>query len=45
MMVMKGSIRIGQVRGIPLRTHWSVPLLVVLFALASIHRCGFDVTF
>ncbi|MFG2211243.1 site-2 protease family protein [Streptomyces sp. NPDC048638] len=29
---MKGSIRLGRVAGIPLRMHWSVPLLVILFA-------------
>ena len=29
---VKGSIRIGQVRGVRLRTHWSVPLLLLLFA-------------
>jgi Zn-dependent protease/CBS domain-containing protein len=30
-MVMNGSIRMGHVLGVPLRLHWSVPLLVVLF--------------
>lgn len=29
---MNGSVRIGQVVGVPLRMHWSVPLLVGLFA-------------
>ena len=29
---MNGSIRIGSVRGVALRTHWSVPLLMLLFA-------------
>ncbi|MGP8300679.1 site-2 protease family protein [Streptomyces inhibens] len=29
---MNGSIRIGHVVGVPLRMHWSVPLLVGLFA-------------
>jgi Zn-dependent protease len=30
--VMNGSVRIGSVRGVALRTHWSVPLLMLLFA-------------
>lgn len=29
---MNGSVPIGRVVGVPLRMHWSVPLLVVLFA-------------
>ncbi|MFJ8649195.1 site-2 protease family protein [Streptomyces sp. NPDC093546] len=29
---MKGSLRVGRVFGVPLRMHWSVPLLAVLFA-------------
>ncbi|MET7620386.1 site-2 protease family protein [Streptomyces sp. NPDC005408] len=29
---MNGSVRVGQIVGVPLRMHWSVPLLVVLFA-------------
>ncbi|MEV0373805.1 site-2 protease family protein [Streptomyces sp. NPDC050636] len=29
---MNGSVRVGRVVGVPLRMHWSVPLLVVLFA-------------
>ncbi|MEU5213178.1 site-2 protease family protein [Streptomyces sp. NPDC020742] len=29
---MNGSFRVGQVVGVPLRMHWSVPLLVGLFA-------------
>ncbi|MEV0494081.1 site-2 protease family protein [Streptomyces atratus] len=29
---MKSSIRIGSVRGLELRAHWSVPLLLLLFA-------------
>lgn len=28
---MNGSVRMGRVLGVPLRLHWSVPLLVVLF--------------
>lgn len=28
---MNGSVRMGQVLGVPLRIHWTVPLLVVLF--------------
>lgn len=28
---MNGSVRVGQIVGVPLRVHWSVPLLVVLF--------------
>ncbi|MDQ1012444.1 Zn-dependent protease/CBS domain-containing protein [Streptomyces sp. V4I23] len=28
---MNGSVRIGRVFGVPLRIHWTVPLLVVLF--------------
>ncbi|MET9887959.1 site-2 protease family protein [Streptomyces sp. NPDC006430] len=29
---MNGSVPIGRIVGVPLRMHWSVPLLVVLFA-------------
>ncbi|MCY0950684.1 site-2 protease family protein [Streptomyces sp. H27-S2] len=29
---MNGSVRVGRVVGVPLRMHWSVPLLVVLLA-------------
>ncbi|MGW5781735.1 site-2 protease family protein [Streptomyces sp. NPDC003863] len=29
---MNGSVRVGRVVGVPLRVHWSVPLLVALFA-------------
>lgn len=29
---MKGSIRIGSVRGLELRAHWSVPLIMLFFA-------------
>lgn len=29
---MNGSVRVGRVVGVPLRMHWSVPLLVALFA-------------
>ncbi|MFC8271861.1 site-2 protease family protein [Streptomyces sp. NPDC057271] len=29
---MNGSVRIGRVLGVPLHIHWTVPLLVVLFA-------------
>ncbi|QKV94125.1 site-2 protease family protein [Streptomyces sp. NA02950] len=29
---MKGSIRVGHVLGVPLRMHWSVPVLVALLA-------------
>ncbi|OAH14545.1 site-2 protease family protein [Streptomyces jeddahensis] len=35
---MKGSIRIGSVRGVVLRAHWSVPLLMLLFAYALASR-------
>ncbi|MBD0421585.1 site-2 protease family protein [Streptomyces sp. TRM S81-3] len=28
---MNGSVRMGRVLGVPLRVHWSVPLLVMLF--------------
>ncbi|MGW6906710.1 site-2 protease family protein [Streptomyces sp. NPDC054940] len=28
---MNGSVRMGRVLGVPLRVHWSVPLLVLLF--------------
>ncbi len=30
-MVMNGSVRMGRLLGVPLRLHWTVPLLVVLF--------------
>ncbi|MET7904189.1 site-2 protease family protein [Streptomyces sp. NPDC005355] len=29
---MNGSVRVGQLLGVPLRMHWSVPVLVVLLA-------------
>ncbi|WP_369250277.1 site-2 protease family protein [Streptomyces sp. R41] len=29
---MRGSMRIGSVRGVALRAHWSVPLIMLLFA-------------
>lgn len=29
---MNGSVPVGQVVGVPLRMHWSMPLLVVLLA-------------
>jgi Zn-dependent protease len=31
-MVMNGSVRMGRMFGVPLRIHWTVPLLVVFFA-------------
>ncbi|MGW3270326.1 site-2 protease family protein [Streptomyces kronopolitis] len=31
---MNGSVRVGRVVGVPLRMHWSVPLLIGLFAYA-----------
>lgn len=31
-MAMKGLIRIGSVRGVPVRAHWSVPLIMLLLA-------------
>ncbi|MEU9546239.1 MULTISPECIES: site-2 protease family protein [Streptomyces] len=34
---MKGSFQIGRVFGVPLRMHWSVPLLVVLIAYGLGH--------
>jgi Zn-dependent protease len=30
-MAMNTSVRMGRIRGVPLRIHWTVPLLVVLF--------------
>jgi Zn-dependent protease len=30
-MVMNSSVRMGRLLGVPLRLHWTVPLLVVLF--------------
>ncbi|WP_416980885.1 site-2 protease family protein [Streptomyces sp. T028] len=35
---MKGSIRIGNVRGVVLRAHWSVPLIMFLFAYGLADR-------
>ncbi|MEW2472097.1 site-2 protease family protein [Streptomyces sp. NPDC046994] len=35
---MKGSIRIGRVRGLELRAHWSVPLIMLLFAYGLAKR-------
>ncbi|MFD8007345.1 site-2 protease family protein [Streptomyces mirabilis] len=35
---MKGSIRIGSVRGVALRTHWSVPLIMLLLAYGLARR-------
>ncbi|MCB5907740.1 site-2 protease family protein [Streptomyces pinistramenti] len=35
---MNGSVRIGRVVGVPLRMHWSVPLLVFLFAYGLGHQ-------
>ncbi len=37
---MKGSVRIGTLRGVPVRVHWSFPLLFVLIAAASAGRGG-----
>ncbi|GAA3794331.1 site-2 protease family protein [Streptomyces chiangmaiensis] len=35
---MKGSIRIGSVRGLELRAHWSVPLIMLFFAYGLANR-------
>jgi Zn-dependent protease/CBS domain-containing protein len=35
---MKGSIRTGSVRGVALRAHWSVPLIMLLFAYGLADR-------
>ncbi|MGW9032697.1 site-2 protease family protein [Streptomyces sp. NPDC055722] len=35
---MKGSIRIGSVRGLEVRAHWSVPLVMLLFAYGLADR-------
>ncbi|WP_030987839.1 site-2 protease family protein [Streptomyces sp. NRRL S-1813] len=35
---MNGSVRVGHVVGVPLRLHWSVPLLVGLFAYGLGHQ-------
>ncbi|KOG41544.1 site-2 protease family protein [Streptomyces decoyicus] len=35
---MNGSVRVGHVVGVPLRMHWSVPLLVGLFAYGLGHQ-------
>lgn len=37
-MAMKGSIRIGSVHGVALRAHWSVPLILLLFAYGLANR-------
>ncbi|MEU8976544.1 hypothetical protein AB0D11_46675 [Streptomyces monashensis] len=33
-MAMRGSIRLGTVRGLVVRAHWSVPLIMLFFAYA-----------
>ncbi|MFF0133781.1 hypothetical protein ACFYTG_50490, partial [Streptomyces mirabilis] len=35
---MKGSIRIGSMRGVALRAHWSVPLIMLLLAYGLARR-------
>ncbi|SFG94289.1 site-2 protease family protein [Streptomyces mirabilis] len=35
---MRGSIRIGSVRGVTVRAHWSVPLIMLLFAYGLADR-------
>ncbi|MGI5144330.1 site-2 protease family protein [Streptomyces sp. CA-106110] len=35
---MKGSIRIGSVRGVTVRAHWSVPLIMLFFAYGLASR-------
>jgi Zn-dependent protease len=37
-MAMKGSIRIGSFRGVALRAHWSVPLIMLLLAYGLASR-------
>ncbi|GHJ27229.1 putative zinc metalloprotease Rip3 [Streptomyces hygroscopicus subsp. sporocinereus] len=35
---MNGSVRVGHVLGVPLRMHWSVPVLIVLLAYGLGHQ-------
>ncbi|MGO4757534.1 hypothetical protein AB4212_54530, partial [Streptomyces sp. 2MCAF27] len=35
---MNGSMRVGHVLGVPLRMHWSVPVLVALLAYGLGHE-------
>ncbi|MGW7752288.1 site-2 protease family protein [Streptomyces violaceusniger] len=35
---MSGSVRVGHVLGVPLRMHWSVPVLIVLLAYGLGHQ-------
>ncbi|MGW7658292.1 site-2 protease family protein, partial [Streptomyces tendae] len=35
---MNGSVRVGRVLGVPLRMHWSVPVLIVLLAYGLGHE-------
>lgn len=37
-IAMKGSIRIGSVRGVAVSAHWSVPLIMLLFAYGLASR-------
>lgn len=37
-LAMKGSIRIGSVRGVTVRAHWSVPLIMLFFAYGLADR-------
>ncbi|GAA3362992.1 site-2 protease family protein [Streptomyces antimycoticus] len=35
---MSGSVRVGRILGVPLRMHWSVPVLIVLLAYGLGHQ-------
>jgi Zn-dependent protease len=37
-MAMKGTVRLGSIRGVVVRAHWSVPLIMLLFAYGLADR-------